>query len=259
MADDTFEHVEKQEIGKSPKTVRCRFHETEEYQMFCKDCKDFLCFECLEQLHNKHNLCRLKNAEEDIRKEMEALVFDENYVEQLTTLSDKLSENKKKLVQDEERLRYEIRNSVEQMKQQINLSEENLLSELRNTFESNQTTLQDHETHVNTLQIEISYVDVNKLHEHNLSHIINILSEMKLISFKCDTITNRPTPGFKPTMKFSIGNIVQESKGKCGAGASLSSCSNISTQTDTEWFDSEDMGKEDLIECSSDEVTDEKI
>lgn len=51
MADDTLEHVEKDEALQASKTILCRFHGKEECQIFCKDCKDFLCFECLGTLH----------------------------------------------------------------------------------------------------------------------------------------------------------------------------------------------------------------
>lgn len=79
----------------------------------------------------------------------------------------------------------------------------------------------------------------------------------------CDKSTNQPIPSFMPTMEFSIGNLIQTSTGKRDANAiSLSPCSNVSTQTDfhedsdTEWFDDGKYEKDDLIERSSDEVTD---
>lgn len=68
---------------------------------------------------------------------------------------------RKKQVQDEERLKKEIRASVERVKQQIDLSEENILSKLRNTFETNQITLQDQDILVNNLQTEMDNFDVN--------------------------------------------------------------------------------------------------
>ncbi|CAG2247268.1 unnamed protein product [Mytilus edulis] len=264
MADNTLECKEKQEVGTSLKQLRCRFHDTEEYSIFCKDCKDFMCFKCLGQLHQKHDFSQLQDAEEDIRKEMEVQLFENKYAEQLSALSDKLSQNRKKLAYSEKRLKNEIRTSVEQMKHKIDLSEENLLSELRITFESSQTTLQDEEIHITNLQTEIDNVDVNKLHEYSVSHITNILSAIKLCSTKYDTIDNQPIPGFTPTIEFSIGNLVLMTSGNCDACAlPLPSFSNISTQTDyfedsdTEWFDAEDREEDDIIESSSDEITDE--
>ncbi|XP_052087359.1 uncharacterized protein LOC127724435 [Mytilus californianus] len=263
MADDTLKQVEKQDLLKSQKPLQCRFHDTEEYQIFCKDCKDFMCFKCLGQLHQKHDLSPLRDSEVDIRTEMEALMFRGKYVEQLTALSDKLSENKNKLAQDEENLNCEIRTSVEKMKQKIDLLEENILSELRNTFKSYQTTLQEQKTNVNNLQTEITNLDIDKLPEYNLNHIINIMSEMKVCSSTCDRIINHPKPNFKPTMEFSIGNVILSDGNNKGDVSAWPSCSDMSIQTDfsedsdIEWFDAEDMEKDDFIESSSDEVTDE--
>ncbi|XP_071137119.1 uncharacterized protein [Mytilus edulis] len=264
MADNTLECEEKQEVGTSPNQLRCRFHDTEEYSIFCKDCKDFMCFKCLGQLHQKHDLSQLQDAEEDIRKEMEVQLFENKYSKQLSALSDKLSQNRKKLAQSEERLKNEIRTSVEQMKQNIDLSEAHLLSELCNTFESSQTTLQDGEIRINNLQTEIDNFDVNKLHEYSVSHITNILSAMKLCSSRYDKINNQPIPGFAPTMEFSIGSLVQMTSGSCDACVlPLPSFSNISTQTDyfedsdTEWFDAADRDEDDVEESSSDEIKDE--
>ncbi|XP_063404295.1 uncharacterized protein LOC134687767 [Mytilus trossulus] len=264
MADDMLRRVKRQGFGNPSKTVRCRFHEQEEYQMFCKDCTDLVCFECLGELHQKHNLCRLKDAEEDIRNEMEVLLFEGNFTEQLTALSDKLSQNRKTLAQDEERLNYEIRTSVEQMKQKIDFAEENLLSKLRNSFGSIKTTLQYQEKNINNLQTEITNLDVNKLSELILNQIINSFSEMKLCSSTCDKLINHPKPGFQPTMEFLIGNLIETPSRKRDAGAfPLHSCSNISTQTDyfedsdTEWFDAEDLEEDDVLESSSDEIVNE--
>ncbi|CAC5413522.1 unnamed protein product [Mytilus coruscus] len=183
MADDMLEREEKEEIGKFSKQLRCRYHETEEYTIFCKDCKDFMCFKCIGQLHQKHDMSQLQDAEEDIWKEMEVLLLNGKYSEQLTALDNKLSDIQKKLLQDVERLNCEIKTS-------------------------------------------------------------------------CDKIANQPIPGFTPT-------IIEPSSGKRHDGKLLlSTCSNISTQTDfledseTEWFDAEDIEEEDLIGSSSDEVTD---
>ncbi|XP_063404290.1 uncharacterized protein LOC134687763 [Mytilus trossulus] len=264
MADNTLECEEKQEVGTSPKQLRCRFHDTEDYSIFCKDCKDFMCFKCLGQLHQKHDLSQLQDAEEDIRKEIKVQLFENKYSNQISALSDKLSQNRKKLAQSEERLKNEIRTSVAQIKQNIVLSEENLLSELCSTFESSQTTLQDEEIHINYLQNEIDNFDVNKLHEYTVSHITNILSAMKLCSSMYDETNKQPIPGFAPTMEFSIGKLVQKTSGSCDACVfPLPSFSNISTQTDyfedsdTEWFDAEDREEDNVEESSSDEITEE--
>ncbi|XP_071137118.1 RING finger domain and kelch repeat-containing protein DDB_G0271372-like [Mytilus edulis] len=263
MADNMLECEIKAAIGKALKPLRCRYHETEEYTIFCKGCKDFMCFKCLGQLHQKHDLCQLQDAEEDIRKEMEVLLLNGKYSEQLTALGDKLSDIQKKLLQDEERLNCEIKTSVVNMKAKLDSTEERLLSELHNTFESYHITLRKQETNVKDLQSDITNLEVNKLNEFEFSHIINILSEINLCSVKCDKIANRPIPGFKPTMEFSFGNLIENSSGKCDTDAiSLSACSDISTQTDvledseTKWFDADDFEEDNLIESSSDEVTD---
>ncbi|VDI12819.1 Hypothetical predicted protein [Mytilus galloprovincialis] len=149
------------------------------------------------------------------------------------------------------------------MKAKLDSTEERLLSELHNTFESYHITLRKQETNVKDLQSDITNLEVNKLNEFEFSHIINILSEINLCSVKCDKIANRPIPGFKPTMEFSFGNLIENSSGKCDTDAiSLSACSDISTQTDvledseTKWFDADDFEEDNLIESSSDEVTD---
>ncbi|CAC5374871.1 unnamed protein product [Mytilus coruscus] len=129
---------------------------------------------------------------------------------------------------------------------------------LRNAFESYQISLQEQKTNVNNFQTEIANLDVNKLHEYNLYKIMNTMS-----SSACDKIINHPKPGFKPHMEFSIGNIILSDGNLEGDASSFPSCSDISIQTDfsedsdTEWFDAEGISMDDLIESSSDEVTDE--
>ncbi|VDI12814.1 Hypothetical predicted protein [Mytilus galloprovincialis] len=263
MANHTFQRDENEEKLKSPKPLQCRFHDTEEYTIFCKDCKDFMCFQCIGQLHQKHDLSQLQGAEEDIRKEMEDLLFKNKYAEQLNSLSDKVSDKEKELVQNEESLKREIRTSVNKMKQNIDLAEERLLSVLRNAHESYQISLQEQKTNINNLQREIANLDVDKLPEYNLNHVIFSLSDMKLCSASCDKIINHPNPCFQPTLEFSIGNIILSDENLEGDVSALPSCSDISIQTDfsedpdTEWFDAEDMVEDDLIESSSDEVTDQ--
>ncbi|XP_071137124.1 uncharacterized protein [Mytilus edulis] len=264
MADDTLKHEEKQEVSISPKPLRCRFHETEVYTIFCKDCNDFMCFKCIGQLHQKHELSQLQDADEAIRTEMFGLLLENKYAEHLNSLIDKVSDREKELVQDEETITREIRTSVDKMKQNIDLAEKRLLSELRNAFESYQTSLQEQKSNINNLQTEIANLDVNKLPEFSFSHIINSLSEMKLCSSTSDKLLNHPKPGFQPSMELSIGNLIETKSGKRDAGAlPLQPSSNISTQTDyfedsyTEWFDAEDLEEDDVIESSSDEITDE--
>ncbi|CAG2251413.1 TIF1G [Mytilus edulis] len=266
MADDMLDREIKAEIGKYSKPFRCRYHETEEYTIFCKDCKDFMCFKCLGLMHQKHDLSQLQDAEKDIRKDMEVLLLNGKYSEKLTALGDKLSDTQKKILQDEERLNREIKTSVTTTRAAIDISEEHTLSELRNTFKNYQTILRKQKTNVNNLQTEITLLEVNKLNEYEFSHIINILSEIDLCSTKCDKIANQPIPGFTPNMEFSIGNLFETPNAISDAHAiSLSACSDISTQTDfleyaedleTEWFDAEDFVEDELIESSSDEVTD---
>ncbi|CAC5361611.1 unnamed protein product [Mytilus coruscus] len=214
--------------------------------------------------YTKHDLSQLQDADEAIRTEMRGLLVENKYAEHLNSLSDKVSDKEKELVQDEESLTTEIRTSVDKMKQNIDLSEKRLSSELRNAFESYQTSLQEQKTKIKNLQTEIANLDVDKLPEYNLNLLIYSLSEMKLCSSSCDKIINHPKSGFQPTIEFSIGNLIQTSSGKCGAGAlPLPSSSTISTQTDffedsdTEWFDAEDREEDDVIESSSDEITDE--
>ncbi|XP_071137121.1 uncharacterized protein [Mytilus edulis] len=264
MADDTLKHEEKQEVGIHPKPLRCRFHETEVYTIFCNDCNDFMCFKCIGQLHQKHELSQLQDADEAIRIEMFGLLLENKYAEHLSSLIDKVLDRGKELVQDEETITREIRTSVDKMKQNIDLAEKRLLSELRNAFESYQTSLQEQKSNINNLQTEIANLDVDKVPEFSLSHIINSLSEMKLCSSTSDKLLNHPKPGFQPKMEFSIGNLIETRSGKRDAGAlPLQSSSNISTQTDyfedsdTEWFDAEDFEEDDLIESSSDEITNE--
>ncbi|VDI38408.1 Hypothetical predicted protein [Mytilus galloprovincialis] len=266
MADNMLEREIKTEISKSSKQLRCRYHETEEYTIFCKDCKDVMCYKCIGQLHQKHDLCQLQDAEEDIRKEMEVLLLNGKYSEQLTALGDKLSDTQTKLLEDEERLNCEIKTSVKTTKEAINFTEERLLTEIRNTFESYQITLRRQVTNVKDLQKEITNLEVNKLNEYEFSQIINILSEINLCSSKCDKIATQPIPGFKRNMEFSFGNLIETPSAKSDAHVmSLSAFCDISTQTDflefnedseTEWFDAEDFVEDDSIESSSDEVTD---
>ncbi|CAC5424038.1 unnamed protein product [Mytilus coruscus] len=262
MADDTFEREVKQEVCKSAKPLRCRFHETEEYTIYCKDCKDFMCFKCIGQLHQKHDLGQLQGADEDIRKEMEDLLFENKYAEQLNALGDKVSDKEKELVQDEESLKREIRTSVDKMKENIDLAEKRLLSVLRNAIESYQISLQEQKTNINNLQTKIANLDVDKLPGYNLNNIINLLSAMKLCSSSCEKFINHLNPCFQPTLEFSIGNVILDGNLE-GDVSVLPSCSDISIQTDfsedsdTEWFDAEDMVEDDLIESSSDEVTDQ--
>ncbi|VDI79124.1 Hypothetical predicted protein [Mytilus galloprovincialis] len=142
--------------------------------------------------------------------------------------------------------------------------EKRVLLELRNAFESYQTSLQEQKSNISNLQTEIANLDVNKLPEFSLSHIINSLSEMKLCSSTSDKLINHPKPWFQPTMEFSIGNLIETRSRKRDAGAlPLQSSSNISTQTDyfedsdTEWFDAEDLEEDNVVESSSDEITDE--
>ncbi|CAG2247271.1 unnamed protein product [Mytilus edulis] len=263
MADDMLEREEKQEVGIHPKQLRCRFHETEECTIFCKDCKDFMCFECIGLLHPKHDLSQLKCAEVDIRKEMKDLLFEKKYAAQLNSLSDKVSGKEKELVQYEESLKCEIRTSVDKMKKNIDRVEKRLLSVLRNEFESCQLSLQEQKTNINNLKTDIAILEVDKLPGYNLNNIINIISEMKVCSATCDKIIKHPNPGFKPTMEFSIGNVILRDENLEDDASALPSCSDISIQTDfsedsdTEWFDAEYMEEEDLTETSSDEVTDE--
>ncbi|CAG2247269.1 unnamed protein product [Mytilus edulis] len=263
MANHTFQRDENQEKLKSPKPLQCRFHDTEEYTIYCKDCKDFMCFKCLGQLHQKHDLSPLQDADEDIRKEMEDLLFGNKYAEQLNSLSDNVSDKEKELVQDEETITREIRTSVDKMKQNINLTEKRLLSELRHTFESNLISLQEQKTIINNLQTEIAILEVDKLPRYNLNNIINIISEMKVCSATCDKIIKHPKPGFKPTMEFLVGNLILSDENLEDDVSALPSCSDVSIQTDfqedsdTEWFDAEDMVEEGLIETSSDEIADE--
>ncbi|CAG2247230.1 unnamed protein product [Mytilus edulis] len=127
MSDDTLEREENQEVGNSPKPLRCRFHETEVYQIFCKDCKDFMCFQCIGQLHQKHELSQLQDADEAIRTEMCGLLLENKYADHLSSLSDKISDKEKELVQDEESLKSEIRTSVDELKQNIDREEKRLL------------------------------------------------------------------------------------------------------------------------------------
>lgn len=264
MADSTLERVEKQVIAKSTNTLLCRFHKTEEYQMFCKDCKDFLCFECLELLHNKHNLCRLKDAKEDIRTEMSVLLFEDKYVKQFNELSENLLEKKKELKENEESLKREIRTSIEDMKHKIDLSEEHLLLELHDTFEGYQKTLQRQETNINYLKTEIDKLEINKLNDFNICHLINTLSEMKVCFSKCSKIIKHPKQEFSPIMEFSVGSVNNVSDGNKEVSAlSMPSCSDISNQTyvledsDTEWFDAEETEPYDdtvHVESSSDQV-----
>ncbi|VDH99944.1 Hypothetical predicted protein [Mytilus galloprovincialis] len=264
MADDMLEHEEKQEVSRHPKLLRCRFHETEVYTIYCKDCNDFMCFKCIGQLHQKHELSQLQDSDEAIRIEMFGLLLENKYAEHLNSLIDKVSDREKELVQDEETISREIRTSVDKMKQNIDLAEKRLLLELRNAFESYQTSLQEQKSNINNLQTEIANLDVDKLPELSLSHIINSLSEMKLCSSTSDKLLNHPKPGFQPTVEFSIGNLIQTTSGKRDAGVlPLPSSTNISTQTDyfedsdTEWFDAEDLEDDDVIESSSDEITNE--
>ncbi|XP_071137120.1 uncharacterized protein [Mytilus edulis] len=260
MANHTFQRDENQEKLKSPKSLQCRFHDTEEYTIFCKDCKDFMCFKCIGQLHQKHDLSQLQGAEEDIRKEMKDLLFKNKYAEQLNSLSDKVSDKEKELVQDEESLKRKIRTSVNKMKQNIDLAEERLLSVLCNAHESYQISLQEQKTNINNLQREIANLDVDKLPEYNMNHVIFSLSDMKLCSASCDKIINHPKPSFKQTMAFSIGNVILLEDNLKGDVSALPSSSDISVQTefsedsDIQWFDAEDMEEEDLIEISSDEL-----
>ncbi|CAG2247272.1 unnamed protein product [Mytilus edulis] len=264
MAEYTLIQTEKLDTLKSPKPLQCRFHDTEEYQIFCKDCKDFMCFKCLGQLHQKHDLSPLQDAEEDIRTEMKALLFRNKYDEQLNSLNDQVLDKEKELVKDEESLKLDIRTSVEEMKENIDLAEKRLLSVLRNEIKSYRISLQEQKTNINNLKTEIGKFDRNELPEYNLNHIIYSLSEMKLCFSTSDTIINHPKPGFQPTMEFSIGHLIETSSRKCDADALLlHSSSNISTQTDfsedsdSEWFDAEDIEEDDVIESSSDEITNE--
>ncbi|CAC5361596.1 unnamed protein product [Mytilus coruscus] len=263
MADDTLEREGKQEVGKSLKPLRCRFHETEVYQIFCKDCKDFMCFQCIGQIHHKHELSQVQDADEAIRTQMCGLLLENKYAEHLNSLSDKVLDKEKELVQDEQSLKREIRTSVDKMKQNIDRAEKRLLSVLRNAIESYQISLQEQKTNINNLQTEIAILEVDKLPEYNLNNIINIISEMKVYSATCDKIINHPKPSFKPTMEFSIGNLFLSDENLEDDVSALPSCSDISIQTDLsedsdiEWFDAEDMKEDDLIESSSDEVTDQ--
>ncbi|XP_071137123.1 RING finger domain and kelch repeat-containing protein DDB_G0271372-like [Mytilus edulis] len=264
MADDTLERGENQDVGTSPKQLRCRFHETEEYTIFCKDCKDFMCLKCIGQLHQKHELSQVQDADQAIRTVMCGLLLENKYTEYLNSLSDKVSDKEKELVKDEESLAREKRSSVAKMKQNIDLAEKNSLSELRNAFGSYQTSLQDQKTKIKNLQTEIANLDVDKLPEYNLSHVIYSLSELKSCLSTCDKIINHPKSGFQPIMKFSIGKIIQTSCEKSDSfELPLSISSNISTQidffqdSDTEWFDAEDREDDNVEESSSDEITDE--
>ncbi|CAC5391991.1 unnamed protein product [Mytilus coruscus] len=183
MADDTLEREEKQGVSKSPEPLRCRFHEAEVYQIFCKDCKDFMCFKCIGQIHQKHELSQVQDADEAIRTEMCGLLLENKYAEHLNSLTDKVLDQEKELVQDEESLTLDIRTIVDKMKQNIDLAEKRLLSELCNTFESYQTSLQKQKTKIKNLQTEIANLDVDKLPEYNLNHIfskIQILSGLML-------------------------------------------------------------------------------
>ncbi|XP_063404292.1 uncharacterized protein LOC134687764 [Mytilus trossulus] len=262
MADDTLEREENQEVGTSPKQLRCRFHETEEYTIFCKDCKDFMCLKCIGQLHQKHELSQVQDADQAIRTVMYGLLLENKYAEHLNSLSDKVSDKEKELVQDEESYTREIRTSVNKMKQNIDIAEERLLSVLRNAIESYQISLQEQKTNINNVEREIANLDVDKLPGYNLNNIINLLSAMKLCSSSSEKFMNRLNPCFQPTLEFSIGNIILDGNLE-GYVSALPSYSDISVQTefsedsDIEWFDAEDMQEDDLIESSSDEVTDQ--
>lgn len=126
------------------------------------------------------------------------------------------------------------------MKQNVDLSEDNLLSELHNIFEGYQAELPEQKANVNNLQTKTANLNVEKLPEYNLCHIMNTLLEMKLCSAMCDKSINYSKQVITPIIYFSIGNIMKTTHRKPESKASsLSSCCDISTQTDSEMPNSE--------------------
>ncbi|VDI38407.1 Hypothetical predicted protein [Mytilus galloprovincialis] len=264
MAAYTLESAEIHEDLNSTKTLRCRFHDKEECQLFCNDCKDFVCFECLGQLHQKHDICSLQNAVENIKKEIRNVLLGDNFIEQLHILSENFTEQKKELFQDEESLKRGLRSKVIKVRKQLHLSEECLLSEVRCKFKGYQTTLKEQETMVNNLRTKLTTLDVDKLNEHNLDYIMNTLSEMKLCSSTCYKHKKDQQAVFTAGISVLIENLIRATDEKSiskGSTLSNSSFSNTATQTDpaedsdTEWFDAEDTctAPDDLVENSSDE------
>ncbi|CAG2247231.1 unnamed protein product [Mytilus edulis] len=129
------------------------------------------------------------------------------------------------------------------MKQHIDFTEKRVLSELRNAFESYQTSLRERKTNIKMYELKSLLYTLISI-EFNLNHIFNSSSEMKLYSSKFDKNSLSSKTGLSPNFQ----------------SFQLEICSfqtDLSEDSDIEWFDAEDIKKDDLIESSSDEVTDQ--
>ncbi|CAG2208872.1 unnamed protein product [Mytilus edulis] len=244
----------------------CRFHTKETYQLYCKDCHDFVCFECLGELHDKHKLCRLQDAEEDIRNQIGiSFTKNENCIKSIQEFSDIIDKNMRQLTIDEGLIEHQIRTNAEQMKEQISLHEKYLLSELHTMFQNFKISSKDLTTRVENLQSDVTKFDVDKLPEINLEEMINVLSELKACTLACDKMKKYQRPNFNTDIK--CGNEMFDVDVYESMNISSMVRVSVSTQTDDpddsdtedEWFDAENDMDEDSIEKSSDDMKNDNL
>ncbi|CAG2217358.1 unnamed protein product [Mytilus edulis] len=186
--------------------IKCSFH-NQDYKLYCKDCKDCICLECLDtDLHHMHSFCKLKDARNDILKELQTFIADNGeHINSETAdhFSEALKRKLEELKSAELLIKTQVIAGADEMIRHIKASKDELLTSLEKRFHEYNEHIKTVQDSLKTICSHVDTVDPNTVKD---DQAVNLLVEMRKCISTCKTMLSKDEkPTFVQNQNCKVG------------------------------------------------------
>ncbi|CAG2243593.1 unnamed protein product [Mytilus edulis] len=184
--------------------IKCNFH-NHDYKLYCKKCKDCICMECLDDLHHMHSFCKLKDAGNDILKELQTFIADngEHNSETADHFSKALKRKMAEFKDTELLIKTQVNVGAEEMIRHIMSSKDELLTSLEKQFYKYNDHIKTAQDSLKTICADVDNVDPDTTMD---DQVVNLLLEMKRCISTCKNILSKDEkPKFVQNKNCKVG------------------------------------------------------
>ncbi|CAC5394248.1 unnamed protein product [Mytilus coruscus] len=247
--------------------TKCNFH-NKDYKLYCKECKDCICMECLDNdLHHMHSFCKLKDARNDILKELQTFIAEngEHHSETAEHFSKALKRKIEEFKDDELLIKTQVIVGAEDLIRHIKASKDELLTSLEKRFYEYNEHIKTVQDSLKTICSDIDNVDPDTIKDNQ---VVDLLVEMRRCISTCKNLLSKDEkPTFIQNPNCAVGYFTYIPKDNENTEAVCKSNDEndlnnkphkfgVSVAVQTDYYDSiiAKEPEENQIETSSDEI-----